>query len=288
MQYVVFGADGYIGSYIFKQLIKNGFNTIGTSRKSQDKKVFYDILKSNIHTVISDIYDKEKTAIICIAEPNIDKCCLNRKQAYEINVTATKRLVNELLENGFQVIYFSSDNVFDGVGGNYTENSEIHPTNQYGLMKSEMEQYLINNKSGVCVLRIPKVVSFYREKQNVFTEWLEQVEAGRVRCIQGNRISFVCIEDIYQACLLVTERKLRGLYNIVGDKAYSRAELAEKFYQHLGAENIDIQECDMKQFGFRDNRPLNLSMSNLKFKTETGYQFMSMDTAIKKFLDNAI
>ena len=33
MQYVVFGATGYIGSYLFERLQNDGCNVIGTSRR---------------------------------------------------------------------------------------------------------------------------------------------------------------------------------------------------------------------------------------------------------------
>lgn len=69
---------------------------------------------------------------------------------------------------------------------------------------------------------------------------------------------FVCIEDIYQACLIAAEKKLHGLYNIAGGQAYSRAGLAEVFYRKLDVTDIDIdiRECDLQEFGFKDKRPL--------------------------------
>ena len=50
MQYVVFGVNGYIGSYIFRQLEKENLNVLGTSRKSCDNSriVYFDILKDHI------------------------------------------------------------------------------------------------------------------------------------------------------------------------------------------------------------------------------------------------
>lgn len=145
MQYIVFGADGYIGSYIYNQLLRDGYYAIGTSRRlrTEDSLVYYDIQQNNIESVLPKAYDNEKTAIICIAEANIDRCFENYKLAYEINVNLTKRLIRRLVEEGFYIIYFSSDNVFDGISGNYTEKSPTHPINQYGMMKDEVEKYLL-------------------------------------------------------------------------------------------------------------------------------------------------
>lgn len=286
MQYFILGSTGYIGSYLYKRLKNDGYNVVGTSRRAvDDELIHYDIQSSSIERLLEKADNKEsKVAIICIAESNINRCYENYEEAYDVNVVKTKKLMNQLSENGFHVIYFSSDNVFDGKSGDYTENSQTHPINKYGRMKVEMEQYIMKNMPKSCIFRIPKVVSIYREKQNVFTEWLEQMQAHNIRCIKGNIISFVCIEDLYQACLIAAKNMMQGLYNIAGDQAYSRAQLAEMFYKELRILDVDIRECGVEEFQFKDNRPLNTSMSNIKFRSETGYQFMSMSTVIKGFM----
>jgi dTDP-4-dehydrorhamnose reductase len=290
VQYVVFGVNGYIGSYIFRQLEKENLNVLGTSRKfcHNNRIVYFDILKDHLDNVITKTNDEDKIAIICIAETNIDRCYENYNRAYEINVIKTKELIQELLEKGFRIIYFSSDCVFDGISGGYTEGCLTNATNKYGLMKAEMERYLLINEPKTCILRIPKVVSIHKAKQNLLTEWTEQISNGYIRCIRGNKMSFVYIDDIYQACLLVASQKMHGIYNIAGDIAYSRAELARRFFDKLGITEVEIRECDLDEFSFKDYRPLNLGMSNLKFKTETKYQFTDMDFVLDKYIEDVI
>lgn len=288
MQYFVLGATGYIGEYLYHRLKSDGCNVVGTSRSAadDDELLYYDIQSSDIDSLLEKAdKNEEKAAIVCIAESKIDKCHENYSEAYDINVVKTKELICKLSEKGFHVIYFSSDNVFDGASGNYTEESCTNPINKYGSMKAEMEQYILRNVPEAYILRIPKVVSPQNKKQNVFTEWLNQAESGSIRCIKGNYISFVCIEDIYQSCLVAIEKRMHGLYNIVGDESFSRAELAGKFYKKLGITDVDIRECDIQEFNFKEKRPLNISMSNMKFKSETGYQFMSMDDVIQEFVE---
>ena len=180
MQYVVFGVDGYIGSFLYQQLIKYRINTLGTSRKHKEKSslLFYDIQTSDIDNILSLTDERDKTAIICIADSKIDSCYENYNQAYDINVIKTKELIHKLTKEGFHIITFSSDNVFDGTEGNYTEESPTNPINKYGMMKAEMEKNILEEESSICVLRIPKVVSTYQMKQNVFTEWMKQKEIG--------------------------------------------------------------------------------------------------------------
>lgn len=289
MQYVIFGANGFIGSYLYHRLADDNYCVFGTSRNKheEDAIVFYDIQKSTIKHLLKKIDSHEdRTAIICIAEPRIDNCFENYKQAYDINVIKTKELIHQLSQEGFHSIYFSTDNVFDGKKGNYTEESPTNPINKYGMMKAEIEKYILAEEPSACILRISKVVSAYKAKQNIFTEWMNQIETGTVRCIRGNYLSFVSIEDIYQVCLIVAENKMHGLYNIVGDKSYSRSELAYKFFSIMGITEVAIKEDSLEKFSLKDKRPLDVSMSNLKFKNETNYHFMAMDDVIIQFNGN--
>ncbi len=291
MQYLILGANGYIGAFLYCRLKMDGKTVTGTGHihNSSDEYLFFDILKDNIQNVIHkmDVRDKEKTAIVCIAQPNISLCYDNYNLSYEINVVKTKELIRCLREHEFHVIFFSTDNVFDGKEGAYTEESKTHAINKYGMMKAEMEQYLTESEPDVCIFRISKVVSTERLKQNILLEWENQCREGIVRCIKGNRLSFVAAEDIYQSCLIAAQRKLRGIYHIAGDQAYSRAELAELFFKKAGNISAQIQECSVQEFSFTDGRPLDISMNNMKFKRETDYQFTSMGTVIDEYLKNS-
>lgn len=286
MQYLILGAGGYIGSYLYTRLLLDGKDVTGTTHIRQGSRscLYFDILKDDIQPVISGMKDMDKTAVMCIAQANINRCSQDYPIAYEINVQKTKQLLHQLQENGFYTIFFSTDNVFDGQEGNYTEASRTHGINQYGRMKEEMEHYLQKQESQVCIFRISKVVSRQRIRQNIFYEWEKQGETGLVRCVRGNRLSFVAIEDIYQSCLIACGRKLQGLYQIAGDQVYSRAQLAELFFQKAGNNDVFIKECEAAEFAFADARPLNLGMSNRKFRQETGYAFTSMETAIEDYL----
>lgn len=289
MNYLVLGAGGYIGSYLYRRLREDGQNVWGTTRDENagGRMIVYDILNGNIEKVIERTGRKDMTAIFCIAQPNISYCYEHYDEAYQINVVKAKELTGILCRNGFHVIFFSTDNVFDGREGNYTEESRTHGVNQYGRMKAEMEQYLLEHEPKACIFRISKVVSTEPVRQNILSEWDRLNDAGEARCIRGNRLSFVAMEDVYQACVISAQRKMYGLYNIVGDRDFSRAEFAKLFFKKAGKPSVSVTECDVEAFGFKDFRPLNISMSNQKFKRETGHHFRAMDGVVDDYIKNS-
>lgn len=52
MQYLVLGANGYIGSYIYQRLRKEGQNVIGTGRRPNAKNDLLFLIFKIIHLII--------------------------------------------------------------------------------------------------------------------------------------------------------------------------------------------------------------------------------------------
>lgn len=287
MQYLILGANGYIGSYLYNQMKIDGLNVIGTGhcRKGSEGLVHFDALNDSIFDITKLIVDKEKTAIFCIAQANIDQCKVEYELANQINVIYTKKIIENLIQENFHVIYFSTDNVFDGIKGNYTEQDKTNAVNQYGKMKESIESFLTEKYPKVCIFRLPKVLGTEKEKQNMLTDLEKKLSDKEVKCIKGTRISIVAKEDVYHACIIASEKKMQGIYNLSSEEIFSRKELAEKFYGYLGIYNKNIVEIELDKFEFKDVRPLHISLDNSKFRREAEYEFISFDTLVKQYID---
>lgn len=285
MQYIILGATGNIGSYIYRRMRQDRLNVVGTchQRRTCDDLIYYDILATNIGDILCNLQDDSITVVFCIAIAGIDACKENYSLAYKVNITETQNVIQRLVQQNVRVIWFSSEYVFDGASGRYTEDDLTNPINDYGRMKAILEKNIVQFFPHVCILRLSKPVYTDRVKQNIFWEW-EKKENSVIRCIKGNYMSFVAVEDIYQAVLLSVKNSLEGIYNLSGDVIYSRKELAEKFFRIKRVEHYKIEEQDQKEFGFQERRPLNVSMRNEKFKKVTGYCFTPMDEVIEEYL----
>jgi dTDP-4-dehydrorhamnose reductase len=55
--------------------------------------------------------------VILSAISNIDRCCLERDLAYQVNVVRTIKLIKYLAQRHIGIIFLSSDQVFDGEKG---------------------------------------------------------------------------------------------------------------------------------------------------------------------------
>lgn len=288
MQYLIVGANGFIGSYLYRRFQEEGKNVLGTTRRNNQgtKHLLFDIQKDDAASLPWHP-GENATAIVCVAESNIDRCYENYDTAYDINVRKTIVLAKELSKRNIHVICFSTDNVYDGKAGGYTEEVPANPINKYGLTKAMLE-IGVQKMPNICVFRISKTIGLEHNSKNVLTEWMDRCVKGQeIPCIKGNRISFIYIEDIYQACKIAAMNQMRGIYNIVGNLGYSRAELAKIFVSKLGRNDILIREYGIDHFPFKDKRPLNVTMKNDLFCKETGYRFTDVESVVEDYIVRA-
>lgn len=285
MNILIIGATGYIGKALYKKCLENHNYVIGTSRKEESDSGIKEFhIGNNIDDIdnILSVNNKPKYAIICGGQSNIAQCKAKKQEAYQINVAGTKKLINQLKEKKYKIIFCSTDNVYDGEKGNYTETNSINPINEYGKMKVEIEDYLLSACANACVIRISKVIGDVTSGKDMLNEWKDKAyKKETIYCIKDNYFSPVHIDDVVNVILEILEKNLCGVYNICGNTKYGRIDLCKRFLDVLEL-TTEVKEKNIEEFGFNDKRPLDTSMSNQKFVNDTGYRFKKLE---KYFVD---
>jgi len=126
---LVTGANGQLGSAIFTIFKQHNMNVVGTDRSIMDitnqKQVF---------EVINQI--KPQVIIHCAAYTAVDKAEEDKLNCYKSNVDGTRNIALIAKELNIELIYFSTDYVFDGTKLEPYEVSDFpNPINYYGLTK---------------------------------------------------------------------------------------------------------------------------------------------------------
>jgi nucleoside-diphosphate-sugar epimerase len=103
MNALIIGADGFIGSNLFRCLPACGHSVIGTTRKGTPGLANYDLLKPG------DLPAAE-VAYLCAAVNGFRPCEGNR-EAYRTNVDGTIETARRLVAAGTFVVFLSSDSV---------------------------------------------------------------------------------------------------------------------------------------------------------------------------------
>jgi len=170
---IVFGASGLLGQSLLAALKINSL-AIGTFNTSPFiDGLYFNSLTDDLHTLLKKVPFCIKKAYLLYGITNINDCHTNYSLSQRINCDSYKRLIDSLVMNGIEIIYISSDAIFDGAKGNYSENDSANPALTYGLQKIVIENYLSESLENYHIIRLPKVLSPAITDPGILSEWIK-------------------------------------------------------------------------------------------------------------------
>jgi dTDP-4-dehydrorhamnose reductase len=274
---LVLGASGYLGRHVTAAL--GAENVVATYfSQSVPGAVRFDALKTQVQAILPRGANV-KQAVILYAEPDIDACKRDPAASRQLNVTATISVIGQLLDLGIRPIFTSTEYVYDGSVGNYTEDDPPCPNTLYGEQKLEVERHLITSAPGSTVLRLAKVYGTTPGDGSLLTNWLRDIEARHeIKAARDQLFSPVHVNDVASVVKEVVDRSLSGLYHVAGPETYTRIGMLRRLIAATQL-NANVTECSLHDLKFLDNRPFNVSMDSSKVRAATGLRFKTVREA---------
>ena len=122
---------------------------------------------------IRNYLNEDYKAVIHLAAISDQQYAANhQKESYIVNVLGCRNLAKIANEKNLKIIYISTDYVFPGTKGNYSETDLPSPANWYGYTKLAGEWEIRLNSQNWCIIRTsfrPLKWSFPTAFTNVFT-----------------------------------------------------------------------------------------------------------------------
>ena len=166
---LITGVSGQLGATL-KNMFKSRYDIIPTSKNDyyKQKNYFLDITN---RLLIKDIVKATSPDIIInlAALTNVDLCEDRPDLAHSVNFVGLKHLVNTF--NG-PIIQLSTDYVFDGKTGKYSENSNVNPINEYGKTKLKAEDFLKENSKDSLIIRTNVLYDYTSNSDASFLNWV--------------------------------------------------------------------------------------------------------------------
>ena len=155
------------------------------------------------------------------AMTNADECERKKDEAWQINVVATDHLAQACQQAGSKLIYISTDLVFDGQKGGYSEEDTPNPLSYYGQTKLEAERLLTRYDLSYCSIRSALMYGWnIRSGKVCHTEWmLRALKAGQyVDLFADQYRSPILVNNLCEAILDICHKDLQGIYHIGGSQ----------------------------------------------------------------------
>jgi len=296
MRLLVIGGGGQLGTKIVEQA-RDRFElyaTYLTRRPLLNQSNIFQIDKTNREEVLALLRKvKPQVVIDTAALHNVDFCETHRDEAKLANSEGTRYVAEACRDQNARMIFISTDYVFDGVRGNYTENDETNPINYYGTTKLEGERAVAQICSNHIVAR-PSVIYGYvsstqRESSSGkplnFAMWLAQKLRNNepVKIVNDQYSSPTLADDLGEALLRLAESEKTGVYHMAGKTRLNRYEFAVKIAQKLDFDEKLITPIETSQLKQLARRPMDSSLRVEKIERDLESGMLTIDEALDRF-----
>jgi len=270
IDYIVFGANGFLGSsivYFLKKFNKNFI--ISELRLHEIEKI------RNLLTIYSPKYIIN-CAGLC-GTPNLFWCDTHKIETIETNITYQLTLANICKELGIHLTIFGSAGIFNN-DKIYSENNKGNNfKNFYGECKIYLEN-IVKNYNNVLYLRINYPISDKPSNRNLLTKLLNY------KIIDPCDISITYIDNLFPILLQMMENNEVGICNFTNPGHINLTEII-KLYNSLSNEPIN----------FLLNNEFNINETKRSFSTLDSYMLQkynplnieyAVNICIKNYISN--
>ncbi len=212
---------------------------------------------------------------------NVDYCEENREECYRVNVEAARKLVSEAYRVGSGIIYLSTDYVFDGSRGLYTEEDIPRPINYYGLTKLAAEEVV--RAFGGTVVRVSSIYGTGPGRPNFGRVVVEALKRGeRVSAASDQWVSPTLNTLIGLAIERLVGLDVGGVIHVAGPRM-SRYEFALAICEAFGFDRGLVTPISMRSIPFKAPRPVDSSLRSDKASKLLGIDLGDIRKALEIF-----
>lgn len=296
LRYLIIGASGFVGTRLHAFLGQT--RAVATYNNHPfEGGVAFDAGSDRLSDSVLKRNDGLTHAFILYGITNIDLCARDPVGTGRINVASIKNIINELRDSGVMPVFVSSDAVFDGTHGLWTEQDTVSPVLTYGRHKLAVEEYLMGGSSPYLIIRLPKVVTTEPVGGDMLADWMDRLEQGaEIRCADDQIFSPIDVNDAIDAFISLSESGQTGLFHACSPSPMSRLGLLQTLAEEVRKfRKIDtrIVPCSIQDFDFAEPRPLDTSMSPAKLyatlgRSFTGLQQLCHEAAAKRYAHSGV
>ncbi len=285
---LITGSNGLLGQkLVYKLKDKGNITCIATARGenrlvSKDGYQYaelditdYKNVESVFKTYLPDV------VINTAAMTNVDACETDKENCWLMNVSAVDNQVKVLtkLQNKDpnykpHFIHLSTDFLFEGKQGPLDEHAERKPLSYYGESKLAAEKIVESSSLHWAIVRTVLVYGIVdnMSRSNIVL-WVKQnLEQGKTINVVNDQFRTPTLaEDLADGCILIAEKKARGVYNISGSDFLSILEIAHLVADYYKLDKSLIKPSKSADINQPAKRPPITGFIIDKAKKELGY-----------------
>ncbi len=294
---IVTGSNGLLGQKVTDLSIQDSeieliATSVGSNRHNLKDGYTYeelDVLDLDRLNELVARYQPD-SIIHTAAMTNVDACEAERAKCYALNVQSVKNLVDVCQRRDIQLIHLSTDFIFDGEDGPYTEEAEPNPLSYYGETKLESELILKNSSCHWAILRTIIVYGIVNDmsRSNIVLWAKGALEKGEpINVVNDQWRMPTLAEDLAACCLLAVKKNASGVFNVSGKDLMSILEIVERVADHYRLNKSLIKAISAESLNQAAKRPKKTGFILDKAIVELGYSPHSFEEGMA-FMDKQL
>jgi dTDP-4-dehydrorhamnose reductase len=282
---LIVGALGQVGSQLVRWLDPS--SCIRTSRQPKDANFALDLEGlDRIDRIPAALGKLEWSDLYCVGGMNdVDGCESAPEAAMRANCVGPAVLAAEANRRGIPFVYFSTDYVFDGRGGPYSEDAPVNPLGVYGRSKAAGEAAVCSACPHALIIRTTVVYGPDRRAKNFVYSLASALRAGRRMRLANDQLSTPTYNvDLAAASIALVRCGASGVLNVCGPERVSRLNFASECAQLLGLPVELIDGVPTALLGQPASRPLSAGLNSEKLLASTGYHMRGIRDAFEDWI----
>ena len=222
--------------------------------------------------------------IHCAALANVDACEVDPLQARQLNTVIPEKLAHYVARGGARLLHVSTDAVFDGERGQYSENDSPNPLSVYARSKLEAERQVAQANPQAIIARVNLFGWSLSGKRSLSEFFFNNLQSGDA--VMGFTDVFFCpmlANHLAEFFLKMLDANLSGLYHVVGSDCISKYQFGVNIARKFGLDERLIAPKSVDEAGLRAPRSPNLTLRIDKLIHDLGASPPSLSTGIERF-----
>lgn len=262
---LITGGSGFVGGHlvaaakgywdVFSTFHTRPFSMDGVTALAMDLSA-----EKQIETAVETC--RPNAVIHAAARCQLDPCERDPKKTFHVNTTATEILAELCVRYGCRLVFVSTDMVFDGDRGGYSESDETHPLNVYGQSKLAAEKFIQAICPNHVVARSALIYGHPLAGSNSFSERiLDKISQGESMPLFADQFrSPILVNDLAQALLELAGMSWTGIIHLGGNDRVDRYTFGVRLARLKGISETLLEPVSMTHFPTTALRPRDVSL----------------------------
>ena len=262
---LVTGSSGLLGNKIVEHAIAKGHEVYPTYQHNPPRLGVPLVLDQTIQAEVEKVVSLASPDAIVnsAALTDVDLCEELPEMARFVNSISVSHLASSASAHKAFLVQVSTDYVFSGEKGMYSETDQPSPVNEYGRSKLEGEEMArLAGEGNWCVARASVVYGWGRpQRGNAATYVYDKLSKGeQIRMVQDQYCSPTYNDNLARMILEIVEKRVLGVMHTSGATRINRYDFAVLIAKTLGLDTSLIRPVESASIPWKAKRPRDSSL----------------------------